>query len=88
MPDPTPLPVLPAPAESRPASGLIPRRMANWIAFGIILISLVACTLIALLAIWGSMRPDALWRAMATIAVVLAATGVFSVCNAMLGRGR
>lgn len=68
--------------------GIIAPRRARQIAFAIVTIALVACTLMSLLAIWDYMARDALWRSLATITVILVATGLFTVVNEHFGRDR
>lgn len=42
----------------------------------------------SLLAIWDCMARDALWRSLATITVIVVATGLFTVVNEHFGRDR
>ena len=74
--------------DKTPANGIIPLRLARKIAFGIIMIALAACTTMSLLAIWDYMARDALWRSLATVVVVIVATGLFTVVNEHFGRDR
>lgn len=74
--------------ERRAPKGIINPRLARMIAFGIVTTALVACTLMALLAIWDYMARDALWRSLATITVILVATGLFTVVNEHFGKER
>ncbi len=67
-------------------TGIIAPRLARKIAFGIVTTALVACTLMSLLAIWDYMARDALWRSLATVTVVLVATGLFTVVNEHFGK--
>lgn len=83
MPDPT---TYREPAVRPPRSGIISLRKARIIAFGIITTTIVACTLLSLLAIWDRMASDVLWRALATVVVVIVATGLFTVINEHFGR--
>lgn len=83
MPDPTTYNDL----AQRPArNGIIPLRKARMIAFGIVTTTIVACTVLSLLAIWDRMASDVLWRALATVVVVIVATGLFTVINEHFGR--
>jgi len=42
--------------------------------------------MLALLAIWDRMAGDVLWRALATLAVIIVATGLFTAVNEHYGR--
>lgn len=80
MPDPTS--VLDQPAA--PRRGVLPPRLVRGAAFAVILLAVAVGTLIALLAIWGALAQDALWRSLATVVVVMAATGLVTVVNEAL----
>jgi hypothetical protein len=82
MPDPIPY------DERHSPAGVIPPRRARKIAFAIVTVALIACTLMSLLAIWDCMARDALWRSLATITVIVVATGLFTVVNEHFGRDR
>jgi hypothetical protein len=66
--------------------GVIRPEIARKIAFGIITLSLCICTMLALLAIWDRMAGDVLWRALATLTVIVVATGLFTAVNEHYGR--
>ena len=55
------------------------------ISFVVITISLVASTLLCILAIWDFTKSDAIWRAIATFIVVIISTAIFTVVNEKLG---
>ena len=65
--------------------GVIDPSTVRWIAFLIITISLVACTVLCILAIWKFTESDAVWRAIATFIVVSVATAIFAFVNEKLG---
>ena len=65
--------------------GVINPQLVRWIAFIVITISLVACTVLCILAIWKFTESDAVWRAIATFIVVSIATAVFALVNEKLG---
>jgi len=65
--------------------GVINPRLVRNIAFTIITISLVVCTVLCILAIWKFTESDAVWRAIATFIVVSVATGIFTFVNERLG---
>jgi len=69
-------------AESR---GVINPQMVRWIAFFVITTSLVACTVLCILAIWQFTESDAVWRAISTFIVVSIATAIFTFVNEKLG---
>ena len=65
--------------------GVINPQMVRWIAFFVITESLVACTVLCILAIWRFTESDAVWRAIATFIVVSIATAIFTFVNEKLG---
>jgi Na+-transporting NADH:ubiquinone oxidoreductase subunit NqrB len=65
--------------------GVLDPRIVRWIAFVVITISLVACTVLCILAIWKFTESDAVWRAIATFIVVSIATAIFTFVNEKLG---
>jgi Na+-transporting NADH:ubiquinone oxidoreductase subunit NqrB len=66
-------------------TGVIKPDVVRWIAFTVITISLVACTVLCILAIWRFTESDAVWRAIATFIVVSIATAIFTFVNEKLG---
>ena len=65
--------------------GIIEPKLVRMISFTVITISLVACTVLCILAIWKFTESDAVWRAIATFIVVSVATGIFTFVNEKLG---
>jgi uncharacterized membrane protein YqjE len=65
--------------------GVIEPKLVRIISFTVITISLVACTVLCILAIWKFTESDAVWRAVATFIVVSVATGIFTFVNEKLG---
>ena len=65
--------------------GVIDPNLVRIISFIIITLSLVACTVLCILAIWKFTESDAVWRAIATFIVVSVATGIFTFVNEKLG---
>lgn len=65
--------------------GVVEPQIVRWIAFVVITISLVACTVLCILAIWKFTESDAVWRAVATFIVVSIATAIFTFVNEKLG---
>jgi hypothetical protein len=65
--------------------GVVNPQLVRWIAFVIITISLVVCTVLCILAIWKFTESDAVWRAIATFIVVSIATAIFTFVNEKLG---
>ena len=65
--------------------GVIQPRLVRIISFTVITCSLVACTVLCILAIWEFSKSDAVWRAIATFIVVSVATGIFTFVNEKLG---
>ncbi len=74
-----------APKPQRELKGVIQPRLVRNISFSIITLSLVACTVLCILAIWQFTQSDAVWRAIATFLVVIVATGIFTFVNEKLG---
>ena len=65
--------------------GVVNPQLVRWIAFVVITVSLVACTVLCILAIWKFTESDAVWRAIATFIVVSIATAIFTLVNEKLG---
>ena len=65
--------------------GVINPVAVRWIAFVVITVSLVVCTVLCILAIWQFTQSDAVWRAIATFIVVSTATAIFTFVNEKLG---
>lgn len=65
--------------------GVLNPQIVRWIAFGVITVSLVVCTVLCILAIWKFTESDAVWRAIATFIVVSVATAIFTFVNEKLG---
>ncbi len=65
--------------------GVVSPTLVRIISFTIITLSLVACTVLCILAIWKFTESDAVWRAIATFIVVSVATGIFTFVNEKLG---
>jgi uncharacterized membrane protein YqjE len=77
-------PEIGAKAKSELRGVLQPKLVRN-ISFLVITISLVACTVLCILAIWEFTKSDAVWRAIATFIVVSIATAIFTFVNEKLG---
>ncbi len=69
----------------REITGVVEPKLVRIISFIIITLSLVACTVLCILAIWQFTESDAVWRAIATFIVVSVATGIFTFVNEKLG---
>ncbi len=69
----------------REMKGVVEPQLVRIISFIIITLSLVACTVLCILAIWQFTQSDAVWRAIATFIVVSVATGIFTFVNEKLG---
>lgn len=69
----------------REIKGVVEPKLVRVISFTIITLSLVACTVLCILAIWKFTESDAVWRAIATFIVVSVATGIFTFVNEKLG---
>jgi len=69
----------------RVIKGVVEPKLVRMISFLIITISLVACTVLCILAIWKFTESDAVWRAIATFIVVSIATAIFTFVNEKLG---
>ncbi len=65
--------------------GVVEPKFVRIISFIIITVSLVACTVLCILAIWQFTESDAVWRAVATFIVVSIATAIFTFVNEKLG---
>jgi uncharacterized membrane protein YqjE len=69
----------------REIRGIIEPKLVRIISFTVITLSLVACTVLCILAIWQFTESDAVFRAIATFIVVSVATGIFTFVNEKLG---
>ena len=69
----------------RELRGVVQPSMVRIISFTVITVSLVACTVLCILAIWEFTESDAVWRAIATFIVVSVATAIFTFVNERLG---
>ena len=69
----------------REITGVVEPKLVRIISFVVITLSLVACTVLCILAIWQFTESDAVWRAVATFIVVSVATGIFTFVNEKLG---
>lgn len=65
--------------------GVLEPKLVRMISFVVITVSLVACTVLCILAIWKFTESDAVWRAIATFIVVSIATAIFAFVNEKLG---
>jgi Na+-transporting NADH:ubiquinone oxidoreductase subunit NqrB len=65
--------------------GVVNPQFVRWVAFTVITVSLVVCTVLCILAIWEFTKSDAVWRAIATFIVVSIATAIFTFVNEKLG---
>lgn len=65
--------------------GVLEPKLVRIISFVVITTSLVACTVLCILAIWKFTESDAVWRAIATFIVVSIATAIFTFVNEKLG---
>lgn len=69
----------------REIKGVLEPKIVRIISFVVITFSLVACTVLCILAIWKFTESDAVWRAVATFIVVSVATAIFTFVNEKLG---
>ena len=75
----------PANAVTKELKGVVQPKLVRIISFVIITGSLVACTVLCILAIWQFTQSEAVWRAIATFIVVIMATAIFTFVNEKLG---
>lgn len=75
----------PVNAVTKELRGVVQPKLVRIISFVIITVSLVACTVLCILAIWKFTESDAVWRAVATFIVVSIATAIFTFVNEKLG---
>lgn len=71
--------------RKRELKGIVEPKLVRVISFVVITVSLVACTVLCILAIWQFTESDAVWRAIATFIVVSIATAIFTFVNEKLG---
>jgi uncharacterized membrane protein YqjE len=65
--------------------GILNPKMVRVVSFTIITLSLIACTVLCILAIWDFAKSDVIWRAIATFVVVSVTAGLFALVNERLG---
>ena len=65
--------------------GILNPKLVRISSFLIITLSLIASTVLCILAIWEFTKSDVVWRAIATFAVVSTASGIFTYVNEKLG---
>lgn len=65
--------------------GVVNPQAVRWIAFAVITVSLVVCTVLCILAIWKFTESEVVWRAIATFIVASIATAIFTFVNEKLG---
>jgi uncharacterized membrane protein YqjE len=75
----------PVARRNKEIRGVLEPNLVRIISFIVITISLVACTVLCILAIWKFTESDAVWRAIATFIVVSIATAIFTFVNEKLG---
>jgi hypothetical protein len=71
--------------SKRKLKGVVNPHLVRVISFTVITVSLVASTVLCILAIWSNEVVDTVWRAIATFIVVIIATAIFTVVNEKLG---
>lgn len=69
----------------RELKGVVEPKLVRVISFVVITISLIASTVLCILAIWEFSKSDTIWRAVATFIVVSIATAIFTFVNEKLG---
>ncbi|MBC7899354.1 MAG: hypothetical protein H7070_04820 [Saprospiraceae bacterium] len=75
----------PAAAVKKQLKGVVQPKFVRIVSFIIITTSLVACTVLCILAIWQFTDSQAVGRAIATFIVVIMATAIFTFVNEKLG---
>ncbi len=72
--------------EPRPRRrGVFDPKGVRVFSFGVISLGLFATALLSVLAIWDYASRDTAWRAVATLGVLAATLGIFTVINEMFG---
>lgn len=75
------------PSHRRGPVGVINLKATRVIAFLIITLSLVACALVCVLAVWEVVPAVFAWRALSSFGIVAAATAIFVSLNEGFGPG-
>jgi hypothetical protein len=65
--------------------GFLNPRIVKGVTFYLISACIILSVIISILAIWGSTKPDALWRMIATLAVIGLGSAVFAFVNGVFG---
>jgi len=71
-------------SEQRERTGVVNPRAVRLIAFTVITLSIVACTVLSILAVWEFTHSDTVWRAFTTLVIVSFAAGLFVTVNEQL----
>jgi len=72
-------------SKTEKKKGIINPKLVRLLSFIVISLSLVACTVLCILAIWEFTKTDAVWRAVSTFGVISLAMAVFTFVNERLG---
>ena len=65
--------------------GVINAKAIRVIAFTIISTTVIACAIVCVLAVWGTVVPEFAWRALASLGIIATATAVFVSLNEGFG---
>ena len=70
------------------AEGVLPRAKVRLVCFVVLTLSLFASGVLMILAVWDAARSDVAWKAVATLAIVAALAGGFTLLNELFGPPR
>ena len=65
--------------------GFLNPKIVKAVTFYIISACIILSVVISILAIWGSAKPDAFWRMIATLGVIGVGSAVFAFVNGIFG---
>jgi hypothetical protein len=69
------------------SKGFLNPRLVKAFTFYIISACIILSVIISILAIWGSAKPDAFWRMIATLGVIGTGSAIFAFINGIFGSG-
>ena len=67
--------------EAAERAGVINPKAVRLVAFLIITLSILACTVMSILAVWEFTRSDTVWRAFTTLVIISFSSGLFVIVN-------
>jgi len=73
------------PSQHPPPQGVVSLKVTRFLAFFIISMSVVACAVVGVLAVWQVVTEDLAWRSLASLGIVSLAVAIFVALNEGFG---